>query len=68
MGLNNAATSWILVNPAVIPIFINNCNFFFYVNISLIFNSFFNTALSGKKVSLFNLFQIRPENQSVSLP
>ena len=39
-----------------------------YVNISLIFNSFYNTALSDKNVSLFNLlFQIRPENQLASL-
>ena len=30
---------------------------------------FYNTALSVKKVSLFNLlFQIRAENQSASLP
>ena len=37
---------------------------YFYLNISLILNSFYNTALSDKKVSLFNLlFQIRPENQ-----
>ena len=33
--------------------------YIFCVNISLIFNSFYNTALFDKKVSLFNLYAIR---------
>ena len=60
--LNNAATSRILVNRAVIYIFINNCKFVFVficVNIGLILNSFYNTALFDKKVSLFNLYAMR---------
>ena len=53
--------------------FINNWKlvflFIFSVSISLILNSFYNTALfDKKKVSLFNLFRIRSENQSASLP
>ena len=39
-------------------------NLYFYlfcVNISLIFNSFYNTALFDQKVSLFNLYAIRVE-------
>ena len=53
--------------------FINNCKFVLiyifyqqlqicisiYINISLILNSFYNTALFDKKVSLFNLYAIR---------
>ena len=36
---------------------------------SLLLNRLYNTALSDKKkISLFNLFQIRPENQSAFLP
>ena len=36
---------------------------FVCVNIRLIFDSFYNTALSAKRISLFNLlFQIRPDN------
>ena len=35
-GLNNAAISRILVNPAVIPIFINNCKFVFVFILVLI--------------------------------
>ena len=50
--LYNAATSRTLVNHAVISIFINNCKLYLYlccVNISLILNSFCNTALFDKK-------------------
>ena len=71
VGLNNAATSRILDNPAVIPIrkqlqlFIS---VYFCVNISLIFNSFYNTVLSDKRYpSLSLLLLIRPENQSAYL-
>ena len=49
-----------MINPAVISI--NNCKieFLFSVNISLILNSFYNTALfDKKKVSLFNVYAIR---------
>ena len=72
MGINNADTSRILVNPAVSPIFITTANLYLYlfcVSISLILTRFYNAAFSEKKKSLFNLlFQIRPENQSASLP
>ena len=60
--LYNAATSRTLVNLAVISTFINNCKFvfqFFVVNISFILNSFYNTALFDKMVSLFNLYVVR---------
>ena len=42
--------------------FLTTANFYFYlfcVIISLIFNSFYNTALFDKKVSLFKLYAIR---------
>ena len=62
-----------LVDPVVHIILIlqtaaNVC--FKFVCVSLVLNSFYNTALSDKKkVSLFNLlFQIQLENQSASLP
>ena len=48
MGLNNAATSRIVVNSAVISYFVNNCKF--VINISLILNTFYNTALPDKKI------------------
>ena len=39
------------------------------LNVILFLNSFYNTVLSYKKASLFNLlFQSRPEDQSASLP
>ena len=58
--LNNAATSRILVNPPVISIFINNGKFLIYFAlICFILNSFYNTALFDKNVSLFNLYAIR---------
>ena len=70
--LNNAAPLSILDNPVVIPIRkqLQICiSVYFYVNISLILNIFYDTVLSDKKVSWFNLlFQFRPENQSASLP
>ena len=52
------------MDTAVISIFINNCKFVFLficVNISLIWNNFYNTALFDKKVSLFNVYVIRVE-------
>ena len=57
-GLNTAAISRILVNPAVIPIFfLNNGKFVFLfilgVNISLILNIFYNTALCDKLLSMY---------------
>ena len=71
MELNNAATSQVLDNPAVIPVLSTTANLYFYlfyVTVSLILNSYFyNTVLSDKKVSLFKLlFQIRPENQTIT--
>ena len=56
--LNNAATSWILVNAAVMLILSTTASVYFYlicVNVSFILNRFFyNTVLSDKKVCLFN--------------
>ena len=54
----NAATSRILVNPAVIYILINLYILLFCVNISLILNIFYNAALVDKKVPLFKLYAI----------
>ena len=71
VGLNSAAISWIMDIPVIISLHkqLHICIYvYFCVTISLILNSFYNTILSDKKVALFNLlFQIRPENQSVSL-
>ena len=56
--LNNAATSRMLVNPVVIPIFYtieNSHLYLFYVNISLILNNLYNTALSDKQLSLYDI-------------
>ena len=50
-GLNNAATSQILVDPAVIPILYTTANLYFYL--SIILNSFYNTTLSDKQLSLY---------------
>ena len=63
--LNNAATSQILVNPAVICIFINNCKFVFlficcYYKFN--FEFFFCITIQHyliKKTSLFNVYTIR---------
>ena len=53
VGLNNAATSRILVNPAVILYFINNCKFEFLLIFVLMFNTFHRISLSCKNISLF---------------
>ena len=69
--LNNAATSRRLVNPAVIFIFHKQLQiciaiYFVLTIISLILNSFYNTTLFDKKVSLFNCYAIRVGLNSVA--
>ena len=55
VGINNAATSRILRNPAVIPIRkeLQICiSVYFHVHISLIWDGFYNTVLSDKGVRI----------------
>ena len=71
VGLNNAATSRILVNPAVILILHTNVHLNFYlfcVNVSSVLNTFHRISLSYKSICYFNLFHSGTESQSASLP
>ena len=71
MGLNNAATSRILVNLAVILILYTTANLYLYfcVNISSVLNTFHKLSLSCRNISLFKfLFHRWPKSQSASLP
>ena len=64
MGLKNAATSRILVNPAVFLIFT-----YFCVNVRSMLNTFHWISLSCKSILLFEFFfHSWPEIQSASLP
>ena len=64
MWLNNAATSGIMVNPAVIPIYK-------HMQI-LMLDTFHRISLSNKSISLFLFYSITdgswPESQSASVP
>ena len=66
VGLDNAATSRILVNPSVILILQTTVNLNFYLFCVILF---LMMLLSCKSISLFKcLFHSWPESQSVSLP
>ena len=53
VGLNKAATSWILVNSYYYKQLKICISVYFCINISLILNNFYNSALSGKQLSLY---------------
>ena len=53
VGLDNAATSRILLNPAVIHILLTTVNFNFYSFFVLMLNIFHRISLSCRSISLF---------------